>query len=160
MMKQFRNAIVVSIVLLFIVNYFIRVSGPGDEHSTGLIVEYLQSYSVSSSLIRAAFLVLIVFIIQWLYFYFRGLRIPNVGQFWSLVASNPDVAYEWFIHSPAWSVFEYPPPPDYRQKVPEAEWSGPFDLYVPSLGMRIQIFGRIGQYESSRESFINLVKNK
>lgn len=156
--KQFIRTIIISIVLLFIANQFIRVSGSGDKSSTGYI-EYLKTHSFGASTIRLIFLVLFIFIFRWLYFLVRGFKIPGVSKFWYLVSRNPDAAYEWFLQSSAWKVFEYPPPPDFRQIVPELEWAGPFDLYVPAIGARVQIFGRIGQFESAREEFTQIIKS-
>ncbi len=158
--KQFIRAIIISVIFLFIANYFIRVSGSGDESSTGYIIEYLKTHSFGALSIRFIFLVLFIFIVQWLDTIIRGFKIPGVGQFWSLVSRNPDTAYDWFHQSSAWKIFEYPPPPDFRQIVPECEWAGPFDLYVPALGVRVQIFGRIGQYESTREEFMQIINNE
>jgi hypothetical protein len=157
--KQLRNAAILSVVLLTIANTFIRVAGPGDETSTGYVIEYLKTHSVVASTVGLTSLVLFVFIVQWLYFVVRGLRVPGVGQFWRLVSRNPDAAYDWFLHSPDWKVFKYPPPLGFRDVVPESEWAGPFDLYVPAIHSRVQIFGRVGKYESARIGFIDLIKN-
>jgi hypothetical protein len=157
--KLLRNAAIISIILLFFVNTFVRVAGPGDEKSTGYVIEYLMTHSIIASTVAIGSLFLFVVIVQWLYFVIRGLRLPDVGQFWRLVARNPDVAYDWFLQSSDWKVFKYPPPDGYRDSVPESEWVGPFDLYVPAIRSRVQIFGRIGSYESARNEFIDLVKN-
>lgn len=155
---QLVSAGATTLAILFGVNYFIRVSGPGDESSTGYVIDYIQSHSFGTSLLFLIGVYFLIIIAQWAYYYVRGMAIPGVGQFWALVASNPDKAYQWLIESPSWRILEYPLPSNYREIVPEAEWAGPFDLYVPGIDSRISIFGRSGLYESTRNEFIQLIK--
>ncbi len=157
--KLLRNAAIISTVLLIFVNTFVRVAGPGDEKSTGYVIEYLMTHSVIASTVAVVSLFLFVLIVHCLYFVVRGLRLPDVGQFWLFVSRNPDAAYDWFLNSSDWRVFNYPPPLGFRDIVPESDWAGPFDLYVPAIHSRVQVFGRRGKYEASRAEFIDIIKS-
>lgn len=147
------------IVLAFAValNFFIRVAGSEDALSTGIVVEFLltQSYWLSITLFLSATLLVYMGFRVW--GFVRVLKMPGVVDFWKVVAGHPDAAYEWFVQSDAWAVQPHPLDKEYKKEFPIKEWAGPFDLWVPSCGKRVCIFGKAGRYENTREQFIQRI---
>jgi len=45
--------------------------------------------------------------------------------------------------------------PDYRDK-----WEGPFRLAVPSLGIVVQIYGKVETYRQEQEKILAILKEK
>jgi hypothetical protein len=82
---------------------------------------------------------------------------PGVVGFWKVVADHPDAAYQWFRESDAWAMQPYPLDKGYEKEFPKEDWAGPFDLWVPSIGKRVCIFGKAGHYEKTRQQFIHLI---
>lgn len=158
MMKPpgFTFAVGIVIAILFAANSFIRVAGPDDIRSTGIIFDFLQNHGVVLSVLWLIGATIVIQLCFWLYGFFRGFRIPGVIGFWKIVTRNPDVAYDWFLNSDAWETRDFPLPSDFRRQFPDEHWAGPFDLYVPSIEKRICIFGKVGQYEKSRDEFIKM----
>ncbi len=152
-----------SIIFVFgfaiVINYFIRVSAPGDQHSTGIIMDFISSRGLLNTFILFMAAIIIVRAVIFVYGYIQGVKKPGVLAFWKLVASNPGFAYQWFIKHPAWHVMDHPLPEDYEQTLSEKDWVGPFDLYVPEIGKRVCIFGRAGEYEHARAEFIEIAKS-
>lgn len=150
-------SVIIVVCIVFLANNFIRMSGPVDAKSTGFIIDFMLSQSIMFSILVFIFAIMIVQAFFWIYGFIRGVRIPGVMDFWKLVAQNPDNAYEWFIQSEFWEVREHPLSAENKQDFPASIWAGPFDLYVPSIERRICIFGKEGQYENSREQFIQMI---
>lgn len=72
--------------------------------------------------------------------------------FWRMVAAKPEAALMLFkLDWNRWQVFEEEPAGGYRNVAPQAEWAGPFRLYIPSRGKTVVIFGRaVGLDEAQR----------
>jgi hypothetical protein len=80
---------------------------------------------------------------------------PGRLDFWRVAGKSPDAAYEHFLSSPCWKVFEGELPPDYRSEVPKSVWSGPYSLWIPKLGgARIFVFSKEPDCEQSQNAFI------
>ena len=88
-----------------------------------------------------------------IYLYIRSRR-PN-ARFWRAAASYPDAAYQWFTSEECWHVATE----GGSDSRPSADWSGPFRLYVPSLGRMIRVYGRYPDLEQSQKRFLARVKN-
>lgn len=80
-------------------------------------------------------------------------------DFWDLASNHPEKAYEWFKKNPEWKVFEGSKPNNRNDVVPKDEWTGPFRLMVPHIGL-VYVFGKVGVLESSQDNFINLVAER
>ena len=71
--------------------------------------------------------------------------------FWKAVAAKPEAAMMLFkLDWNRWQVFQEEPVGGYRSVTPQAEWVGPFRLYVPSLGKTVVIFGRANGLEEAQ----------
>jgi len=138
-------------------NFFVRVAGPEDTHSTGIVIEFLRSYSYWFAIAVFLGATLLVYLGFRVWGFTRALKMPGVVDFWKVVADHPDAAYQWFRQSDAWAVQPHPLDNGYEKLFPEEDWAGPFDLWVPSIGKRICIFGKAGYYERTREQFIKKI---
>lgn len=85
---------------------------------------------------------------------------PGRLDFWKFAAKHPDAAYDHFMSSPCWKVFENQLPENYRSIVPKIEWVGPFRLIVPKLGNKtIHVFGKHPEFDQSQSDFVKKWRN-
>ncbi len=73
--------------------------------------------------------------------------------FWKLAAQIPDQAYEWFLNDPCWVIYD--PLSGKNEKPDRKEYNGPFFLYTPSLGRKIEVYGKFDLIEKSEKRFID-----
>jgi hypothetical protein len=93
---------------------------------------------------------LIVWIIGcWVFSLTYG-RSSQSHRFWRVAATYPEAAYQWFTIEDCWHVISDAS----AEGPPSGDWTGPFRLYVPSLGHRIRIYGRHPDFEQSQERFL------
>jgi len=101
---------------------------------------------------------IILIVVLVMLYYFVILR-PGRLDFWKLAAKQPDRAFEFFQQRDCWKVFIDRLEGGYKDALPPGEWDGPFRLTVPQLGGKIiTIYGRIPEYETAQQEFINNVK--
>jgi hypothetical protein len=93
---------------------------------------------------------LIVWIIACWIFSFTYGRSSQSGYFWRAAAKYPEAAYQWFTAESCWHIGDSPPSTD---------WTGPFRLYVPSVGRMIRIYGRSPDIEESQQKFLQRVRD-
>jgi hypothetical protein len=84
-----------------------------------------------------------------IYLYIRSRR-PS-ARFWRTAAKYPEAAYQWFSIEDCWHVVSEAGTGSDR---PSADWTGPFRLYVPSLGRTIRVYGRYPDFEQSQTRFL------
>ncbi len=144
-------------VLLLGTNTFIRVSDINHRQESGIVMDFIFSHSLWASLTVFAGAVFLVYACFLLWGIFRAFSIPGIMPFWKLVKNYPDEAFQWFLVQEEWEVLPYEFGKNYKEQFPCKEWEGPFHLWVPSIGRRVCLFGKVGRYESSREMFIQLI---
>lgn len=141
------------VFIAFVANYFIRFAEPGDEESTGIIISLILNKGILAAIICFLVALIVIRACIWIYGFICGVRTPGVFQFWSIVAKHPDDAYEFFLDSDIWEIRKHPLPSEYEKELPSEQWAGPFDLYVPTIGERVCIFGKEPDYRKSQEEF-------
>lgn len=144
----------------FTANYIVRVAGPGDTRSTGLVIDLFFTYGPLPIAIGFLGAVIILKASFWIYGFLRGIMTPGVFNFWQIVAQNPDDAYDFFLNSDIWEVRDYPLGADAKTEFPCDLWAGPFNLYVPKIHKRVCIFGDDKRYMHSQEAFVKAFKSK
>lgn len=147
------------IVLAFVANYFIRVSGSGDLRSKGIIYKFLLKNDALTSILWFVGAIIAIRICCLIYGFIRGLLTPGVFYFWKVVSQNPDDAHYFFLNSDVWEVRCHPLAPNFEEEFPTEQWAGPFDLYVPRIGKRICIFGKAKLYKNSQIDFLDRFKS-
>jgi len=104
------------------------------------------------------FIVSAIVVLGFLYWFFI-LR-PGRIDFWSIAAKDPNSVYDYFKANNCWIIFEDGLPKDYRIKLPEGEWDGPYRLVIPKLGNKmIYVFGKEPDYRNSQKAFVNKNSN-
>jgi hypothetical protein len=90
------------------------------------------------------------FVACWIFSFTYGRSSSESVRFWRVVVTYPEAAYQWFTIEDSWHVVS-----DASQgSPPSGDWTGPFRLYVPSLGRWIRIYGRHPDLEQSQERFL------
>lgn len=87
--------------------------------------------------------------------YLVATRMGNFG-FWKKVQSYPELSYVFFLGSECWRVEDGIN--DFTQPSRlVGEWHGPFYVRVPSLGVIIKVYGKVGCYEQSKKDLRVLI---
>jgi hypothetical protein len=87
------------------------------------------------------------FIIVWLWSKYGG------SSFWRLVGKHPDRAYEFFQRESCWFVDALP------SDIARDQLTGPFKVFVPSIGRTINIWGLNPAYLESEKRFEILIRS-
>jgi hypothetical protein len=101
---------------------------------------------------RLEWIILVLGVVIYLYIRWRR---PS-ARFWRAAATYPEAAYQWFTIEDCWRVVSDSGADAGR---PSAEWTGPFRLYVPSLGRTIRVYGRYPELEQSQSRFLEKTKD-
>ena len=80
--------------------------------------------------------------------------------FWKAVMEKPDAAMMLFkLDWNRWQVFEEEPAGGYRNVAPQAEWVGPFRLYVPSRHNTVVVFARAEGLEEAEQIMLEQLRH-
>ena len=88
---------------------------------------------------------IIIFIIILAIIYYVFLVKAGNLSFWKKAAKKPDFVYEKLLKDDAWII------DDKTSKIDKNKFTGPFLLYVPSIGKTIKFYGEVGKYEDSQK---------
>jgi hypothetical protein len=82
----------------------------------------------------------------------------NSLPFWKLASNLPDQAYNWFLNDGScWIIYD---PPSGKEKKPEINgYSHGLSLFVPSLGRKITVYGKMSLIEESEKQFLEQYAN-
>jgi len=75
-------------------------------------------------------------------------------EFWRLAAKQPDAAFEWMEGRSDWIVLR-PDDPKIEQFKSDADFVGPFKLYIPKLAGLSTIFAENATIDESQKEFMN-----
>lgn len=75
-------------------------------------------------------------------------------RFWNLLTQYPDEGYLFLKKSSSWYLIENKNDLEHLPK--DFKWHGPYPHYVPMLGRRIKLYGKVGEYEKSQKEFVKL----
>lgn len=110
---------------------------------------------------------------EWILLFLVGLGLyifflrAGKHKFWKLIGHNPEEAYRYFKNNPdAWMVIDMKhikninsylrnKDPEYKKK-----WVGPYKLYVPSIDVAVQIYGKRDVYEQEQDKLLSLLADK
>jgi hypothetical protein len=95
--------------------------------------------------------IVISIVVAYAYFSTKG----NV-EFWELLTKHPDQGYLFLTTSEAWLIVE--DSEDKKNMSKDFKWDGPFIHYIPSMGKRVKLYGKVGEYEKSQEEFVSSFK--
>ena len=101
--------------------------------------------------IYAPLIIVISIVVAFAYFNTKG----NI-EFWELLSEHPDHGYLFLKSRDSWFIVEESE--DKKNMSTDVKWDGPFIHYVPLLGKRVKLYGKVGEYEKSQEEFISSLK--
>ncbi len=79
-------------------------------------------------------------------------------QFWHVAAKYPDQAYDHFMRDSTWIVVS-PDASDVDLPAERSQYSGPFTIYVPSLGgKKLHVYGLAERIEESQSNFLDSLR--